>query len=194
MGDSSDQLTTNQKIVNWAKGNLGKKIGRGLCWDLGEEALKRAGAQTSNDLGPVGEETDYVWGDPIDALKDVQPGDLLQLRDHFVTTTTVSKYTFNDGSTITETSESVAKRGHHTAIVNSMPTAEGMLKTYEQHVNGRDVIQKMTLYTRDILAVTTQLTGKFTHPKTKKIEEARITKTVTVKVTGTIWAYRPKMK
>ena len=194
MGDRSDQLTTNQRIVNWAEGNLGKKIGRGLCWDLGEDALKVAGAKTSNDLGPVGEDTDYVWGDPIDALKDVQPGDLLQLRDHLVTTTTVTKYTFNDGSTIAETDERVAKRGHHTAIVNSIPTADGMIKTYEQHVNGRDVIQKMTLYTRDILPVTTRLTGKFKHPKTKKIEDAKIAKTVTVKVSGTIWAYHPKTK
>jgi hypothetical protein len=54
-------LTTNQKVVVWARGKLGHKIGRGECWDLGEQA----GANTSNDLGPVGADTDYIWGDPI---------------------------------------------------------------------------------------------------------------------------------
>ena len=193
-GPQQESLTTNQKVVVWARGHLGKQIGKGLCWDLGEQALKQAGAKTSNDLGPVGKDTDYIWGDSINDLKDVQPSDILQLRDHLVTTTTVSKYTFEDGSTVTERNERLAKRGHHTAIVNSMPDINGVLKTYEQHVNGSDVVQNMTLYTRDIDAVTTQSTGKYRHPKTKKLEHARITKIVTIKVTGTIWAYRPKKK
>src|SRR3712207_6939702 len=56
-----------------------------LFRSLGEAALKNAGAQTSRDLGEVGEDTDYVWGDPID-LKDLQPGDILQLRNHLIKT------------------------------------------------------------------------------------------------------------
>ena len=194
MGDSNDQLTTSQKIVTWARGNLGKKIGRGVCWDLGEQALKQAGAKTSRDLGSVDKDADYIWGDRINDLKDVQPGDILQLRDHLVTTTTLTKYTFDDGSSVKETDEKVATRGHHTAIVNSLPTTDGVLRTYEQHVNGRDVILNMVLNTRDIDPVTTRSSGKYKHPGTKKIEDCKITKTVTVKVTGTIWAYRPKAK
>jgi hypothetical protein len=46
-------MTLNQKVVVWAQGQLGKKVGAGECWDLGESALKQAGAQTSNDLGPL---------------------------------------------------------------------------------------------------------------------------------------------
>jgi hypothetical protein len=42
-----------------------------------------------------------------------------------VTTTTVIEYKFKDGSVVTETQESTAKRGHHTAIVNGM--ADGVL-------------------------------------------------------------------
>ena len=171
MGDSSDQLTTNQKIVTWARGNLGKKIGRGVCWDLGEQALKQAGAKTSRDLGSVDKDADYIWGDRITDLKDVQPGDILQLRDHLVTTTTLTKYTFDDGSSVKETDEQVATRGHHTAIVNSLPTADGVLRTYEQHVNGRDVILNMVLYTRDIDPVTSRSSGKYKRPGTKKIED-----------------------
>jgi hypothetical protein len=70
-----ESLTTNQKVVVWARGKLGHKIGRGECWDLGEAALKQAGASTSSDLGPLGADTDYVWGDPID-LSKVEPGDI----------------------------------------------------------------------------------------------------------------------
>src|SRR5205823_13882876 len=67
--------TTNQKVVIWAQGQLGKKIGKGECWDLAEQALKQAGAQTSNHLGPVEQDSDYIWGDSID-IKDVIPGEI----------------------------------------------------------------------------------------------------------------------
>jgi hypothetical protein len=77
-----------------ARCKLGQKIGRGECWDLGEQALKQAGAHTSNDLGPIGDDTDYIWGEPISDVKDIEIGDLLQLRDHVVITTTETKYTF----------------------------------------------------------------------------------------------------
>ena len=125
-----ESLSTNQKVVVWARGKLGHKIGRGECWDLGEEALKQAGASTSSDLGPLGADTDYVWGDPIDLAK-VQPGDILQIRNHLVTTTTVIEYKFKDGSVVTENQEHTAKRGHHTAIVNGMADADGRLPTLE---------------------------------------------------------------
>ena len=193
MGNGSG-LTINQKIVTWTEGMLGKKVGRGVCWDLGERALKQAGAQTSNDLGPVGEDTDYVWGDKIENVKDIARGDILQIRDHLVKTSTVIEYKFADGSTETETRERTAKRGHHTAIARSTPDVNGALKTYEQHVNGRDVVQKMTLYTRNVGPQTTDSIGRRKHPKTKKDEQVKITTTVTIEVTGTIWPYRPKPK
>jgi hypothetical protein len=194
MGNGSGQLTINQKIVIWTEGMLGKKVGRGVCWDLGEQALKQAGAQTSNDLGPVGEDIDYIWGDEIENVKDIARGDILQIRDHLVTTTTVTEYRFADGSTETKTQERTAKRGHHTAIARSMPDVNGTLKTYEQHVNGRDLVQKMTLYTRNVGPQTTHSIDRREHPKTKKNEQVKITTTVTIEVTGTIWAYRPKPK
>ena len=64
-------LTLDQKVVVWARGKLGQKVGRGECWDLGEGALKQAGAATSNDLGPVEADTNYVWGDSVDLSKVV---------------------------------------------------------------------------------------------------------------------------
>ena len=189
-----ESLTTNQKVVVWARGKLGHKIGRGECWDLGEEALKQAGASTSTDLGPLGADTDYVWGDPIDLAK-VQPGDVLQIRNHVVTTTTVVEYKFKDGSVVTETQEHTATRGHHTAIVNGMADANGRLPTLEQHVKPRgDIVQNMYLYTRDVPEVVTKSTGRYKHPGTRQLERAEITKKVTITVTGTIWPYHPKSK
>jgi len=188
-------LTTNQKVVVWARGKLGHKIGSGQCWDLGEQALKQASAQTSNDLGPVGADTDYIWGDPISNISKIEPGDILQIRDHLVTTKTKIEYVFKDGSTETETSERTAKRGHHTAIVNGKLDANGGVRTLEQHVMPRgDVVQNMYLYTRNVPTAVTKSTEQRKHPRTKQLERASVTKTVTITVTGTIWPYHPKPK
>jgi len=188
-------LSINQKVVVWARGKLGQKIGHGKCWDLGENALKQAGASTSNDLGPVGDDTDYVWGDPISDLSQIEPGDILQIRDHLVTTDIKIEYRFQDGSTVVETDERTAKRGHHTAIVNGKLDASGGVKTLEQHVKPRgDVVQDMYLYTRGVPEVVTKTVGQYKHPRTKQLERVSITKTATITVTGTIWPYHPKAK
>lgn len=186
--------TTNQKVAIWTQGHLGKKIGKGECWDLAEQALKQAGAQTSNDLGPVDQDSDYIWGDSI-AVKDVIPGDILQFRDHKVTTTTETEYTFPDGSSETVKEMITAERPHHTAIVNGKLDADGAVKTLDQHVKPRGkVVQNKKVYTRDVAPVELHTVEKRENPTTKKIEAAKVTKTVTITVSGTIWAYRPKPK
>ena len=196
MGDKKQQtpLTINQKVVIWAQGKLGKRIGKGECWDLGEQALKQAGAQTSNDLGPVDQDSDYIWGDSID-LKDAIAGDILQIRDHQVTTTTETEYTFSDGSSEVVTESTTAQRPHHTAILNGKLDANGAVGTLEQHVKplGK-VVQNKKIYTRDVPPVVKNTVAKRKNPTTKKLETAKVTKTVTIAVTGTIWAYRPKPK
>jgi len=192
--EQKTQLTLEQKVVVWAQGQLGKQVGAGECWDLGESALKQAGAQTSNDLGPVAADTDYVWGDQID-MKDVQPGSIIQLRDHEVTTTTETEYTFSDGTSVDDSKDSVAKRGHHTAIANGKLEADGSLKTLEQHVKPLgEKVQNKKLFTRDVPPVVTKKCEKKLNPTTKKTETVEVTTTVTVTVTGTTWVYRPKAK
>ncbi len=188
-------LTLNQKVLLWAQGKLGKKVGRGECWDLGESALKQAGAQTSNDLGPVDEDSDYVWGDPVSDLKDAQPGDILQLRDHVITTTTEKTYKFSDGSE-EETSEDVSvDRPHHTAIVSSTLGPDGALKTIEQNIKplGK-IVQNKKLHTRDVPEVRTKKFEKRKHPSTGKLASVEVITKVSVSVSGSIWAYRPMKK
>ena len=194
MGGNNATLSLGQQVVVWAQGKVGKKVGKGECWDLAELALKQAGAQTSNDLGPVGEDSDYVWGDTI-AIKDVEPGDVLQFRDYEVTTTTVTKYVWDDGASETIKVEDIAERGHHTAIVNGMPDSNGVVKTLDQHVKplGK-VVQNKMLHTRNVPAASRSSTGKRKHPSTKKLESVKIQTTVTIEVSGQVWAYRPKAK
>jgi hypothetical protein len=57
-----------REVVNFAADNIGKRIGRGECWDLADQALRAAGAEP-----PKG----YTFGDRI-RLDEIQPGDILQ--------------------------------------------------------------------------------------------------------------------
>jgi uncharacterized protein YxjI len=193
----SAPLTLNQKIMNFVQSKTGQKVGRGECWDLGEAALKYAGGHTSNDLsptGPVGPDDDYVWGDQID-IKDVQAGDIIQLRDYIVTTETEIQIEFADGSGETVSKTETAKRPHHTAIANGKIDADGILKTYEQHVQPRGrVVQDKKLVTRDLGPTVTVTTERRANPYTKKVETAKVTTTVRVTTEGQYWVYRPKPK
>ena len=186
-------MTLNKQVIVWARGNLMKTVGKGECWDLAEEALKKAGAKTSNDLGEVKKDSDYVWGTLKD-VKDVDPGDILQFRDHEVTITTYTKVTFPDGSWTEETQTETKMRGHHTAIVNSKVDRNGVILTLEQHVKplGK-VVQSKTLHTR---GYTTEATAnkRMKNRYTKKLDNAKVFTKTTIKVKGKIWAYKPKSK
>ena len=73
----AEATTLNQKVLIWARGKKGRKVGRGECWNLADQALRHAGASSSTTTG---EDDDYEWGEPVDA-KDLIAGDILQLRD-----------------------------------------------------------------------------------------------------------------
>lgn len=193
MAPPAAPLTTNQKILTWARGKLGQQIGIGECWDLGESALKQAGAKTSTDLGPIGADDDYIWGDEETDLKKVGPGDILQLRDHKVTTSTETVYTFADGTEDTDSTSDEFERPHHTAIVDTGLDANGVFKTLEQNVKpSGKVVQNKSLITADQPDVVTFSKAKRLNPTTKKVETATVKTTVSVTVTGTIKAYHPK--
>lgn len=188
-------LSTNQRVVLWARGKLGRQVGRGECWDLAEHALRQADALTSNDLmTKVEDDSDYVWGDAIENLKDVRPGDILQFRDHRVVETVTTVARFPDGAWAEETEETSMSRGHHTAIVENTPDADGAIGTFEQHVKplGK-VVQRKMLYTRDLERVQVRKQTR-RHPASKRLEMASVTTTRSLVVTGRVWAYRPRPK
>jgi len=174
--------TINQKVVNWARAQSGKQVGKGECWDLADRALRQAGVQSSADLGPMDDDADYVWGDEISDLKDVQPGDILQFRDFAVTTTVETETRYADGSSEASTTEETFTRPHHTAVVSEVKSG-GLLKVLEQNVApaGKKV-QLHNLNTKDVAPAS----------KETQKQKAKVIVTTTIAVSGTIWAYRPK--
>lgn len=85
-----------QQVVEFAKGKMGKRVGRGECWDLAAEALTTAGAKWDGK---------YAWGVKIDPEKEqVLPGDVVQFEN------IVFEWE-EDGSLYRE------NMPHHTAIV-----------------------------------------------------------------------------
>ena len=174
--------TINQKVVNWARAQSGKQVCKGECWDLADRALRQTGAQSSADLGPMNDDADYVWGDEISDLKDVQPGDILQFRDFAVTTTVETETRYADGSSETSTTEETFTRPHHTAVVSEVKSG-GLLKVLEQNVApaGKKV-QLHNLNTKDVAPAS----------KETQKQKAKVIVTTTIAVSGTIWAYRPK--
>jgi hypothetical protein len=68
----------NARVEAFARSNLGKTVGDGICITLAVEALEAAGARRASFRDPNG---DFTWGDPVPDFKDVLPGDILQFRD-----------------------------------------------------------------------------------------------------------------
>jgi hypothetical protein len=88
--------TLNKEIVEYVESVIGKKVDRGECWDLANQALIKVDADWDRQ---------YVYGNRIDHEKDkVYPGDLIQFKNVTV------RYT-EGNVTYTEL------MAHHTAIV-----------------------------------------------------------------------------
>lgn len=196
----------NRKVRDWAyakrghrvywHNNAGRAAGKGECWDLAEEALAKSGAKTSNDLGVITPDSDYVWGDQIGDVRQVIPGDIIQFRDHKVTTKTVTRVTFQDGTWRSQEQEVFAIRGpQHTAIVNSKMAKDGSIQILEQHVRPSPVVRLNRIYLTEANPPQPPKKAELQkNPKTGKLESAEVTTTVTISVEGTVWAYRPQGK
>jgi hypothetical protein len=107
-------------------------VGDGECFALADQALRHAGARSASYYGEITDDGDYVWGDPVE-LKEVVPGDILQFRDFDIDTITETKRKLQGGGEEDRTNETIAKRGHHTAIVE-YNLHNGRLVILEQHV------------------------------------------------------------
>jgi hypothetical protein len=183
--------TMTEKIVLWARGEVGKTHGDWECWHLVDAALTQAGAKSSTTSG---KDDNYVWGDPID-LKDVGPGDIPQFRDFDLTMQTRTDFSTTTGAKGTEGSEpQVKKRGHHSAIVDAI-LGPGQLRIIEIHVKPAPVVvSRNVIYTRTTTLPPTVTHGEYSDDKGRLHKGATITKTLLVTVSGKIWAYRAKPK
>jgi hypothetical protein len=86
----------NKQIIEYVKTTIGKKVDRGECWDLANQALTRINADWNHE---------YKYGKLLNPKKDtIYPGDIIQFEG--------VKVKFRNGNTTyTETMD------HHTAIV-----------------------------------------------------------------------------
>ena len=130
-------MSITTKLIAWARGRVGQKVGAGECWDLVNSALLAAGAKGSEDFGTIGDDVDYIWGDEV-ALNAAQAGDIVQTRDHVVTTTIKSPVsstpTARKRAARTGTFRRLKRRAHHSAIITSLLDKNGTLATLEQNV------------------------------------------------------------
>ena len=106
----------NQDIVSYVNTVIGKKVGRGECWDLADAALTSSNAK----FDKTSRKTLYVFGKEYNPKKDIiLPGDIIQFENVSV------KYE-KGNAVVTE------NYGHHTAIVYSV-TDEDQIELAHQN-------------------------------------------------------------
>lgn len=119
---------TNAKVIAFVKSMMGKKVGRGECWDLAAGALDYANAKW---------EAPYKFGIPVDYKKaTLYPGDIIQINN----VTMESK---------TETSITRWKMIVHTAIVYEVKSKNEIVIA-EQNVDGVRTVMVNTWNLNDI--------------------------------------------
>lgn len=92
----------NEKVVEFARSKLGRRVGDGQCTALAVEALQHAGARRPRPQAGT-------WGDELKSLRDARPGDILQFEGAMFVRSRVR----DDGALVTQT----FSFPHHTAIV-----------------------------------------------------------------------------
>ncbi len=114
----------NEKVAAFARSNLGKPVGDGICITLAIEALRDAGARGFPLSDPKG---DYVWGAPVAEFKDALPGDILQFRDAV----------FHGKRSVGRTRYVTwhHEYPHHTAIVARVEQGGKLIAVYHQNVD-----------------------------------------------------------
>lgn len=116
------------QLVQYAQNRLGKKVGRGQCWDLPFHALQGVGAKTPHDLG----EDLYVWGEEI-SLSEATKGDILQFED------VVIRREWNDGDKTKW--EEWSFRPRHSAIIEAK---SGVFYTLlNQHIRRQEKVTRL---------------------------------------------------
>jgi hypothetical protein len=154
------------RVVGYARRQRGSRVGNGECFTLADRALTSAGARSAADFGTVVPDADYVWGTAT-TLADLQPGDIIQMRNYrFDREVEVNN---PDGSGSTNTS--FEERPHHTAIVESI--AGDAVTVLEQNAPPGSAVLRSVLFFRD----STSTAGHTT---------------TTIRVQGTFWFYRPQ--
>lgn len=164
-------MAINEDIIDYIRQQENAQVGEGECWDLAEEALKDAGAKTSNDYGKVTATADYKWGTPVN-ISQVMAGDIIQFKNFSYKLKKIK----DDGSW----RENTFNTPHHTAIVYSViDRGKGIMEVFEQNVENVRFVTKGKYYFKNVKFETTEDGGKIKNEIT---------------VSGQVKFYRPQAK
>lgn len=142
---ASDPKPMGEAIVAFAKANLGKKVGDGMCSSLAREALREAGVMSRG------------WGEPVASLDEARPGDILVFRDAEFAGREVH------GRTVTRWSISFP---NHIAIVSKVTRRDGKTRISLLHQNvgkrqsgheTRQVVKAWSFYLGDMKGGTVEV-------------------------------------
>jgi hypothetical protein len=177
---------------------IGKKVvGDGECYALADQILTQAGGHSADHYTEITDDADYVWGTALSDLRSVEPGDVLQFRDHEIDieTITTTKTTYADGNWTEKTDNKIEthKRGHHTAIV-SAKNSDGTLSVVEQHVVDPNTRKLSHVVRQNRLILSGGVDKKPTTIKMHGKVRIEQTITITTTVSGTIMAFHPELK
>jgi hypothetical protein len=153
-------------IVAYAARRQGDRVGDGECFARADRALRAAGGRSAADYGEITPDGDYVWGSDV-SLAGLRPGDIIQFRDYRYERTVVTE----DSRGTTEETRT-EERPHHTAIVERVE-GDGAVTVWEQNSPAGSAVRRTPLY----FSSGTTRSGR---------------RTITVRVTGTFWFYRPQ--
>ncbi len=109
--DDGAAPSVSQTVLEFARSNLGRKVGNGECATLAIEGLKKAGTQPHFKDGGV------VWGAERGSIEEAQPGDIIQFAN--VTFIVRKKLPRGGMSTFTYSFP------RHTAILAAIKKAKG---------------------------------------------------------------------
>ena len=168
-GGGTSAAGISDRILGFARRKRGARVGNGECFTFADTALSTAGARSAGDYGSVTPDADYVWGSTV-ALNELQPGDVIQLRDYRYDREVDVTNPDGSGSTDSDFQE----RPHHTVIVESVD-GNGAVTVLEQNAPKGTAVRRSQLFFKD-----SDTTAG--NRKTK------------IKVQGTFWFYRPQAK
>jgi hypothetical protein len=122
----------NDKVIEYARSQIGQQVGNGECSTLAAEALRYAGVRRRR--GEPG-----TWGEELKSLREAQAGDILQFENAVFISTQIR----DDGGGVTQTREFP----HHTAVVAQVRKRgkKPILVILHQNVDGSRIVQEWTI-------------------------------------------------